>query len=101
MPQSGAPIPSRKYRLRLYITGMAARSAAALAAIRALCDDRLSGRYELEVIDLYQHPALASADQIIATPTLVKRLPEPLRRLVGDLSNRQRVLAGLGLDERA
>jgi circadian clock protein KaiB len=93
---NGAPREGR-YVLSLYVTGMAQRSAAALAAVRALCDERLAGRYDLDVIDLYQQPARARADQIIATPTLVKRRPLPLRRLVGDLSDRDRVLAGLGL----
>ncbi len=93
---SPAPRDSR-YVLCLYVTGMAQRSAAALAAVRALCDERLAGRYELDVIDLYQQPARARADQVIATPTLVKRRPSPPRRLVGDLSHRERVLAGLGL----
>jgi circadian clock protein KaiB len=90
-------VATKEYVLCLYITGMAQRSATALAAIRALCDEHLAGRYELKVIDLYRQPGLAGADQIIATPTLVKRLPVPVRRLVGDLSNRKRVLVGLGL----
>ncbi len=94
---AGAEPHVNKYVLCLYVTGMAERSVAALAAVRALCDERLAGRYELDVIDLYQQPALARADQVIATPTLVKKRPSPLRRLVGDLSNRERVLAGLGL----
>ncbi len=97
LPCAGTAPRDNKYVLRLYVTGMAERSAAALAAIRALCDERLAGRYELEVIDLYQQPALAQAEQVVATPTLVKRRPSPPRRLVGDLSNRERVLAGLGL----
>ena len=92
-----APARDDRYVLRLYVTGMAERSAAAVAAVRALCEERLAGRYELEVIDLYQQPALARADQVVATPTLVKKQPSPLRRLVGDLSNRERILAGLGL----
>ena len=97
LPHAGARPCDRRYVLRLYVTGMAPRSAAALAAVRALCDERLAGCYELDVIDLYQQPARAQADQIVATPTLVKRLPAPLRRLVGDMSDRRRVLAGLGL----
>lgn len=86
-----------RYVLRLYITGMTPRSTEAFATIKALCEQRLQGRYELEVVDIYQHPQLAVDEQIIAVPTLVKLLPAPLRRLVGDLSNVDRVLLGLDL----
>ena len=86
-----------RYVLRLYVTGMTPRSTEAFATIKALCEERLHGRYELEVIDIYQHPQLAIDEQIIAVPTLVKKLPAPLRRLVGDLSNLERVLLGLDL----
>ena len=86
-----------RYVLRLYVTGMTPRSTSAFATIKALCEERLQGRYELEVIDIYQHPQLAIDEQIIAVPTLVKKLPAPLRRLVGDLSNEDRVLLGLDL----
>ena len=85
------------YLLRLYVTGMTPRSTEAFASIKAICEERLRGRYELEVIDIYQHPQLAIDEQIIAVPTLVKKLPAPLRRLVGDLSNEDRVLLGLDL----
>ena len=85
------------YVLRLYVTGMTPRSTAAFVSIKAICEERLQGRYELEVIDIYQHPQLAIDEQIIAVPTLVKKLPAPLRRLVGDLSNQDRVLLGLDL----
>ena len=85
------------YVLRLYVTGMTPRSTEAFASIKAICEERLQGRYELEVIDIYQHPQLAIDEQIIAVPTLVKKLPAPLRRLVGDLSNEDRVLLGLNL----
>ncbi len=96
--QSAAGTPSEEhYVLRLYVTGMTPRSTEAFATIKALCEERLHGRYELEVIDIYQHPQLAIDEQIIAVPTLVKKLPAPLRRLVGDLSNRERVLLGLDL----
>jgi circadian clock protein KaiB len=88
------------YVLRLYVTGMTPRSAEALASIKAICEKHLQGRYDLEVIDLYQHPALASEEQIIATPTLIKRLPAPLRRLVGNLAHEERVLFGLDLQPR-
>ena len=86
-----------RYVLRLYVTGMTPRSTEAFATIKALCEERLQGHYELEVIDIYQHPQLAIDEQIIAVPTLVKLLPAPLRRLVGDLSNQERVLLGLDL----
>ena len=92
-----APPPDERYVLRLYVTGMTPRSTEAFAAIKALCEERLKGRYDLEVIDIYQHPQLAIDEQIIAVPTLVKKLPAPLRRLVGDLSNKERVLLGLDL----
>ncbi len=87
------------YSLRLFITGMTPRSTDAIAAIKAICEEFLQGRYDLEVIDIYQHPEQARAAQIIASPTLLKRLPVPLRRLIGDLSNRERVLIGLDLAE--
>ena len=89
--------PEECYVLRLYVTGMTPRSTEAFAAIKAICEERLQGRYDLEVIDIYQHPQLAIDEQIIAVPTLVKKLPAPLRRLVGDLSNEERVLLGLDL----
>ena len=92
-----APASEERYVLRLYVTGMTARSTEAFAAIKAICEERLQGRYELEVIDIYEHPQLAIDEQIIAVPTLVKMLPAPLRRLVGDLSNVERVLLGLDL----
>ena len=88
-----------KHLLRLYVTGMTPRSTEAIARIKAICEEHLAGRYELEVVDIYQQPALAKGEQILATPTLIKRLPLPLRRLVGDLSNKQRVLLGLDLRE--
>jgi circadian clock protein KaiB len=87
------------YSLRLYITGMTPRSTEAIAAIKSICEEFLQGRYDLEVVDIYQHPEEARSAQIIASPTLLKRLPVPLRRLIGDLSNRERVLVGLDLAE--
>ncbi len=92
------PSPA-KYMLRLFVTGMTPRSTAAITRIKAICEEHLCGRYELEVIDIYQQPTLAKGEQIIATPTLIRLLPKPLRRLVGDLSNKQRVLLGLDLRE--
>ena len=83
--------------LQLYVTGMTSRSARAVDNLRTICDEHLEGRYDLEVIDIYQQPALTKGEQIIAAPTLIKRFPLPMRRLIGDLSNRQRVLLGLDL----
>jgi len=89
-----------RYELRLYVTGMTPRSTAALATIKAICEEHLAGRYELEVIDIYQQPMLAKDEQIVACPTLVKRLPAPVRRFIGNLSDRDRVLLGLDLLRR-
>jgi circadian clock protein KaiB len=92
--------PQRIYILQLFITGASPRSAKAIANIKKICEERLDGHYELSVVDLYQQPAMASNEDIIAAPTLVKRLPLPLRKFIGDLSNSDSVLAGLGLGER-
>ncbi len=89
-----------KYVLRLYITGMTPRSSRAIENIRSVCDEHLQGRYDLEIIDIYQHPSLAQGEQIIAAPTLIKKLPAPLRRMVGDLSDTDKVLLGLDLRPR-
>ena len=85
--------------LRLYVTGMTPRSTEAIAQTKSICEEHLKGHYDLEVIDIYQQPELAQGEQIVATPTLIKKLPAPLRRLVGNLSNKHRVLVGLGLRE--
>jgi circadian clock protein KaiB len=99
--QSVADLPrTERYVLRLYVVGMTARSTAAVASIKSICEQHLQGRYDLEVIDIYQHPELAKEKQIVAVPTLVKELPDPLRRLIGDLSDRERVLVGLDLQKR-
>jgi circadian clock protein KaiB len=87
------------YILRLYITGTTTRSILALKNLKKICEDYLEGRYELEVIDLYQYPNLAKVDQIIAAPTLIKKLPLPFRRIIGDMSNKGKVLLGLDLRE--
>lgn len=89
-----------KYVLRLYVTGMTPNSTRAIENLRAICDEYLPDRYDLEIIDIYQHPVLMQGEQIIAAPTLIKKLPEPLRRLVGDMSDRERVLLGLDLKHR-
>jgi circadian clock protein KaiB len=87
-----------KYALRLYVTGTTAKSVRAIQNVRRICEEHLAGRYELEVFDIYKSLPLARVDQIIAAPTLIKRLPRPLRRLIGDMSDERRVLAGLDLD---
>jgi circadian clock protein KaiB len=89
----------QKYVLCLYVTGSTPRSARSILNIHNLCEERLSGRYKLEVIDIYQQPDLARTEQIIAAPTLIKKLPLPLRKLVGDLSDQQRVVVGLDLKQ--
>ena len=88
------------YVLRLFITGTTSRSSKAIANLRRVCEERLHGKYDLEVVDIYQHPAAAQQYQILAAPTLVKMLPLPLRRIIGDLANDERVLAGLDLSPR-
>ena len=85
------------YLLRLYIAGMTDKSVRAVQNIRKICDENLNGRYELEVIDIYQQPELAHDAQIIAAPMLVKKLPLPLRRLIGDMTDKERILVGLDL----
>ncbi len=88
---------SEHYLLKLYVTGSTPHSTKAIRNIRALCEEKLRGRYELEVIDIYQHPEDISPEQIVVTPTLIKKLPLPLRRIIGDLSDEHRVLVGLNL----
>jgi len=92
---------AQSYVLTLYVTGATAHSLRAIANIKAICKQYLEGRYHLEVVDVYRRPELLSSDQIVAVPTLIKRLPVPLRLLVGDLSRTEQVLQGLGLDARA
>jgi circadian clock protein KaiB len=89
----------KNYVLRLFVTGTTPRSTLAIRNIRALCDEHLAGRYELEVVDIYQQPKVASGEQIIAAPTLIRELPKPTKRMVGDLSNTDRVLIALDLRE--
>ena len=86
-----------EYVLRLYVAGQSARSRAALQNLEAICEEHLAGRYRIEVIDLLKQPQLARGDQILAVPTLVRRLPEPITKIIGDLSNEERVLVGLDL----
>ena len=95
------PLSSRssspQYILRLYVTGKTPNSVRAIAKVREVCEEFLSGHYQLQVVDIYQQPALADGDQILVAPTLVRRSPGPLRRLIGNLSDRDRILAGLEL----
>jgi circadian clock protein KaiB len=90
-----------RYVLKLYITGTTTRAAQAVASIRQLCDAHLSGRYDLEVIDIYQQPAAASKDQIIAAPTLIKEEPAPSRRVVGNLTDKEKILLSLDIEPLA
>jgi circadian clock protein KaiB len=85
--------------LRLYVAGQTPKSLAALANLRKICEEHLEGQYKLHVIDLIKTPQLAQNDQILAIPTLVRKLPEPIRKIIGDLSDRKRVLVGLNLRE--
>lgn len=93
--------PEKHYALQLYVAGATPRSARAIANIKKICEEHLQGGYELEVIDLYQQPQLAQGEQIIAVPTLIKKLPLPLRRIIGDMSNTERVLVGLDLRKKS
>lgn len=86
------------WQLRLYVAGQTPKSLAAFANLKRLCEERLGGQYEIEVVDLMENPQLAREDQIVAIPTLVRKLPPPLRKIIGDLSNRERVLVGLDLE---
>jgi circadian clock protein KaiB len=85
------------YVLRLYIAGFTPRSTRAIEAIKQLCESELKGRYELEVVDVYQNPGLAGTEQILAAPTLIRKLPLPLRKIIGDMSDQEKVLVGLDL----
>lgn len=85
------------WELRLYVAGQTTKSIAAFANLKKICEEHLAGKYTIEVIDLVEHPRLAEADQIVAIPTLVRKLPEPVRKIIGDLSNTERTLVGLQL----
>jgi circadian clock protein KaiB len=89
------------WELRLYVAGQSPKSITAFANLKKLCEEHLSGKYHIEVIDLLENPQLAKGDQILAIPTLVRKLPEPLRKIIGDLSNTERVIVGLDLRPRA
>ena len=98
----GAPSrPTQKaYKLRLYVAGQTPKSLAAFANLKKICEEHLPGQYHIEVIDLLKKPQLASGDQILAIPTLVRKLPQPIKKIIGDLSNTERVLVGLDLREQ-
>jgi|SRR5581483_1043888 len=88
---------SERIHLRLYVAGQTPRSLAAMANLKQMCEEHVPGKYKIEVIDLLKKPQLASGDQILAVPTLVRKLPEPIRKIIGDLSNREKLLVGLNI----
>lgn len=88
------------FELRLYVAGQTPKSLTALANLKKICEEYLKGKYRLEIIDLLQHPQLAQGDQILAIPTLVRKLPPPLKKIIGDLSNTERVIVGLDIRRR-
>ncbi len=88
------------WQLRLYVAGQTARSMQAFANLKEICEEHLAGKYEIEVVDLLENPQLAQGDQILALPTLVRKLPQPVRKIIGDLSNTERVLVGMDLRPR-
>ncbi len=93
-------VPVSEWELRLYVAGQTSRSLAAFKNLKQICEDHLKGKYRIEVIDLLENPRLARGDQILAIPTLVRKLPEPMRKIIGDLSDTERVLVGLDLRSR-
>jgi circadian clock protein KaiB len=95
--RNSSVVSGENWELRLYVAGQTARSIAALANLKQICEQHLSGDYHIEVIDLLKHPQLAKGDQILAVPALVRKLPVPVRKIIGDLSNTERVLVGLDL----
>ena len=92
---------AESWHLKLYVAGQTPRSVTALANLKKICDNHMKGRYRIEVIDLLERPQLAQGDQILAIPTLVRKLPEPVRKIIGDLSNTERVLVGLNMQPDA
>ena len=95
-----APSRGQTFSLRLYVAGQTPKSVLAFTNLKQICEEHLLGRYEIEIIDLLENPQLARGDQILAVPTLVRRLPEPIKKIIGDLSNTERVLVGLDLRAR-
>jgi circadian clock protein KaiB len=98
--RAGSGHPEERWELRLYVAGQTPRCVEAFSHLRELCERHLEGRYSIEVIDLLKNPTLAAGDQIIAIPTLVRKLPRPMKKIIGDLSNTERVLVGLNLKPR-
>ncbi|GEO43500.1 hypothetical protein SAE02_76480 [Skermanella aerolata] len=96
-PDTGAGLPDDYYSLRLYVAGQTTKSLAAISNLKRICEEHLAGRYTIEVIDLLDRPQLAAGDQILAIPTLVRHLPQPLKKIIGNLSNTERVLVGLDI----
>ena len=101
MNEDDATLDDGHYHMRLYVAGQTGKSLAAISNLKRVCEEHLAGRYEIEVIDLVENPKLAAGDQILAIPTLVRRLPAPLKRIIGDLSNLERVLVGLDIRPKA
>jgi circadian clock protein KaiB len=99
--EDSSPLDSDFYDLRLYVAGQTPKSMSALANLKRFCEEHLAGKYRIEVIDLVENPRLARGDQILAIPTLVRRLPEPIRKIIGDLSNQERVVVGLDIRPRS
>jgi circadian clock protein KaiB len=99
-PREKSQTTSKEWELRLYVAGQTPKSLAAFANLKKICEQHLAGEYHIEVIDLLKNPQLASGDQILAIPTLVRKLPEPIRKIIGDLSNTERVLVGLDIREQ-
>jgi circadian clock protein KaiB len=100
-PETDPDRDPNHYHLRLYVAGQTTKSLAAMTNLKRFCEEHLAGRYDIEVIDLIKNPQLAAGDQILAIPTLVRRLPSPLKRIIGDLSNTEKVLVGLDIRPRA
>jgi circadian clock protein KaiB len=99
-PGARAGRSQKSYELRLYVAGQTPKSLTAFANLKKICEEHMTGQYHIEVIDLLKKPQLASGDQILAIPTLVRKLPEPIKKIIGDLSNTERVLVGLDLREQ-
>ena len=98
-PEAGGAATGRQplYELRLYVAGRTPRAVLAFQNLKRICEEHLQGRYDIEIVDLLENPQLAQGDQILAVPTLVRRLPEPMKKIIGDLSNTERVLVGLDI----
>lgn len=94
---AGDNLEEEKWQLRLYVAGQTPKSLAAFANLKRICEEHLAGKYQIEVVDLSENPSLARSDQILAIPTLVRKLPPPMKKIIGDLSNTERVLVGLEL----